>query len=98
MNFSHPVYTTSPHFCFCDTPPMALRDQDREFRHPFVWKLNEKFVQSFHNYFYRYVTRRLGAGYVLFLNYGYEEDPPMGVPLSASDEPNRFSIQLYHRT
>ena len=77
---------------------MALRDQDREFRHPFVWKLNEKFVQSFQNYFYRYVTRRLGADDVLFLNYGYEEDPPMGVPLSASDEPNRFSIQLYHRT
>src|SRR6476660_7987770 len=77
---------------------MALRDQDREFSHPFVWKLNEKFVQSFQNYFYRYVTRRLGADDVLFLNYGYEEDPPIGVPLSASDEPNRFSIQLYHRT
>ena len=77
---------------------MALRDQDREFRHPVVWKLNEKFVQSFQNYFYRYVTRRLGADDVLFLNYGYEEDPPMGVPLSAADEPNRFSIQLYQRT
>ena len=77
---------------------MALRDQDREFRHPFVWKLNEKFVQSFQNYFYRYVTRRLGADDVLFLNYGYEEDPPMALPLAASDEPNRFSIQLYHRT
>ena len=35
---------------------------------------------------------------VLFLNLGYEEDPPMALPLSASDEPNRFRIQLYHGT
>jgi ubiquinone/menaquinone biosynthesis C-methylase UbiE len=34
----------------------------------------------------------------MFLNYGYEEDPAMDVPLSAADEPNRFPIQLYHRT
>jgi ubiquinone/menaquinone biosynthesis C-methylase UbiE len=35
---------------------------------------------------------------VLFLNYGYEEDPPMALPLEASDEPDRYPIQLYHRT
>jgi ubiquinone/menaquinone biosynthesis C-methylase UbiE len=35
---------------------------------------------------------------VVFLNDGYEEDPPMAVPLSESDEPNRYPIQLYHRT
>jgi ubiquinone/menaquinone biosynthesis C-methylase UbiE len=35
---------------------------------------------------------------VLFLNYGYEEDPPMALPLAASDEPDRFPIQLYQRT
>jgi ubiquinone/menaquinone biosynthesis C-methylase UbiE len=35
---------------------------------------------------------------VLFLGLGYEEDPPMALPLAASDEPNRFFIQLYHRT
>ncbi|MGH3563409.1 MAG: phthiotriol/phenolphthiotriol dimycocerosates methyltransferase, partial [Mycobacterium sp.] len=32
------------------------------------------------------------------LNWGYEEDPPMGLPLDESDEPNRYSIQLYHKT
>ncbi|KKC04825.1 SAM-dependent methyltransferase [Mycobacterium nebraskense] len=55
----------------------------------------EYFYQKF---LYRYLTRRLAADDVLFINYGYEEDPPMGVPLSPSDEPNRFFIQLYHRT
>lgn len=35
---------------------------------------------------------------MLFLNYGYEEDPPMALPLAISDEPDRFPIQLYHRT
>jgi hypothetical protein len=46
---------------------------------------------------YPFLTRRLDAQEVTFLNYGYEEDPPMGVPLEASDEPNRYGIQLYHR-
>src|SRR5262249_23003172 len=31
-----------------------------------------------------------------FLNYAYEEEPPMGVPLERGDEPNRACIQLYH--
>lgn len=43
-------------------------------------------------------TRLLGDDDWLFFNYGYEEDPPMAVPLAASDEPHRFFIQLYHRT
>jgi SAM-dependent methyltransferase len=47
---------------------------------------------------YPYLTRRLDAEEVTFLNYGYEEDPPLGIPLDASDEPNRYSIQLYHQT
>lgn len=47
---------------------------------------------------YPALTRRLSADDVLFLNLGYEEDPPMGLPLVAADEPNRFYIQLYHRT
>jgi ubiquinone/menaquinone biosynthesis C-methylase UbiE len=47
---------------------------------------------------YPALTRRLAADDVLFLNLGYEEDPPMGLPLAASDEPNRFYIQLNHRT
>ena len=58
---------------------------------PFVLKLVGKYV-------YPFFTRLLGADELLFLNLGYEEDPPMALPLAASDEPNRFSIQLYHRT
>ena len=52
----------------------------------------------FATYFYPNVTRLYRANDVVFFNYGYEEDPPMSVPLAASDEPNRYSIQLYHRT
>jgi hypothetical protein len=40
----------------------------------------------------------LSADEMLFLSYGYEEDPPMALPLAATDEPNRFCIELYHRT
>jgi ubiquinone/menaquinone biosynthesis C-methylase UbiE len=43
-------------------------------------------------------TRMFGTDDVVFLNIGYEEDPPMALPLAESDEPNRFYIQLYHRT
>ncbi len=42
-------------------------------------------------------TRQAGDD-VVFFNFGYEEYPPMGLPLSASDEPNRYCIQLYHVT
>lgn len=49
-------------------------------------------------YWYPFLTRRWDAEDVVLLNYGYEEDPPMGLPLAASDEPNRSCIQLYHRT
>jgi len=46
---------------------------------------------------YPFLTRRLRGQEVLFLNYAYEEDPPMGIPLQAEDEPNRACIQLYHQ-
>lgn len=50
-------------------------------------------------YWYPMMTRRLGQqDDVVFLNWGYEEDPPLGLPLDESDEPNRYSIQLYHQT
>jgi ubiquinone/menaquinone biosynthesis C-methylase UbiE len=50
-------------------------------------------------YWYPFMTRRLvGQEDIVFLNWGYEEDPPMGLPLEESDEPNRYSIQLYHQT
>jgi SAM-dependent methyltransferase len=45
---------------------------------------------------YPFLTRRLHGEEVLFLNYAYEEEPPMGIPLVPGDEPNRACIQLYH--
>jgi ubiquinone/menaquinone biosynthesis C-methylase UbiE len=45
---------------------------------------------------YPFLTRRLRDEDILFLNYAFETDPPMGVPLAAEDEPNRACIQLYH--
>lgn len=47
--------------------------------------------------FYRIQTRMIAADDVVFLNVGYEEDPPMALPLAKPDEPNRYHIQLYHR-
>ncbi|HEU4363165.1 MAG TPA: class I SAM-dependent methyltransferase [Mycobacterium sp.] len=44
-----------------------------------------------------YLTHRVGDD-VLFLNWAYQEDPPMDLPLDAADEPNRGPIQLYCRT
>lgn len=50
-------------------------------------------------YWYPFMTKRLvGQEDVVFLNWGYEEDPAMGIPLDEADEPNRNSIQLYHQT
>lgn len=43
-------------------------------------------------------TRLVSDDDWLFLNFGYEEDPPMALPLADSDEPNRFFIQQYHST
>jgi fatty-acid O-methyltransferase len=65
--------------------------------HPILSKLGQKGQQSIQRYIFPYLTRSLGADDVVFLNFGYEEDPPMAVPLDASDEPDRFYIQLYHR-
>lgn len=45
---------------------------------------------------YPYLTRRLRDEGVLFLNYAFETDPPMNLPLPAADEANRPCIQLYH--
>jgi ubiquinone/menaquinone biosynthesis C-methylase UbiE len=49
-------------------------------------------------YGYPLATRLLRTDDLVFLNFGYEEDPPMALPLAASDEPNRFCIQQYHVT
>jgi ubiquinone/menaquinone biosynthesis C-methylase UbiE len=60
-------------------------------------RLSKKLISK---YWYPFLSRRLGLHEedVVFLNYGYEEDPPMGLSLDESDERNRFSIQLYHQT
>src|SRR5215469_16221486 len=42
-------------------------------------------------------TRQIGDD-VVFFNFGYEEDPAMGLPLAPSDEPDRYCIQLYQVT
>jgi SAM-dependent methyltransferase len=64
----------------------------------FVGMTHRRFGKLISSYGYRLLTRRLGDDEVLFLNWGYEEDPPMGIPLEESDEVDRYSIQLYHRT
>ncbi len=65
-------------------------------------RLSKRWVSApswkfFAEYWFRYLTRTSGDDLV-FINSGYEEDPPMALPLEACDEPNRFFIQLYHRT
>lgn len=50
-----------------------------------IWKL-----------WYPFLTRRLHREEVLFLNYAFETEPPVGLPLDPADEPNRACIQLYH--
>jgi SAM-dependent methyltransferase len=49
-------------------------------------------------YWYPLMTRGLGTDEIVFINWAYEEDPPMDLPLEPSDEPNRVHINLYHRT
>jgi len=50
-----------------------------------IWKL-----------WYPFLTRRLVDEEVLFLNYAFETEPPVGLALEPADEPNRACIQLYH--
>lgn len=59
----------------------------------FWWRVGQGMQKSF----YAYVSRRADDD-VLFMNWAYEEDPPMRLSLSADDEPNRYPIQLYHAT
>lgn len=45
---------------------------------------------------YPFLTRRLRGEEVLFLNYAFETEPPIGLRLESVDEVNRGCIQLYH--
>src|SRR5262245_34323837 len=61
---------------------------------PLAFRLSAKFI-------YPLATRWMEGddiSDIAFFNFGYEEEPAMDVPLQAVDEPNRASIQLYHRT
>ena len=84
----------------CHTAPVALQRTPIE---SLIDRLNRnsiflKLLNLRFKYGYRFLSRLLLKDDVLFLNYGYEEDPPLALPLVASDEPDRFPIQLYHRT
>lgn len=74
-----------------ETLPVAFAF--RRFRtqsNPLVAKITTKYLLPLG-------TRQVGDD-VVFFNFGYEEDPPMALPLEPSDEPNRYCIQLYHVT
>lgn len=45
---------------------------------------------------YPFLTRRLQGDGVVFLNYAFETEPPMGIALTVEDEMDRACIQLYH--
>jgi len=74
-------------------PPIRTNPTSLAYRlafHPLVMK-------GVARVFYPLFTQRLDAAEVLFLNDGYEEDPPMGLSLAEADQPYRYPIQLYHR-
>jgi ubiquinone/menaquinone biosynthesis C-methylase UbiE len=60
---------------------------------PFPW-----LKVAMNKYWYPLISRRWENEDIVFINWGYEEDPPLGLPLAPEDEPNRYCIQLYHRT
>lgn len=85
---SHP---TSEILCeepvLATSPALKRRKQRKDRRtHPIV-----------NRYWYRLNSRYFSNDDTVFLNWGYEEDPPMALPLTEADEPNRYFIQLYHR-
>lgn len=63
---------------------------EKVFHNSLVIRVNQR-------YFYPLVTKRFAQDDVIFLNWAYDEKPPMELPLSAADEPHRASIQLYHQ-
>jgi ubiquinone/menaquinone biosynthesis C-methylase UbiE len=58
---------------------------------------HRRFGKIVGKYGYSLITKRLGTDEVLFLNWGYDEDPPMDLQLEPADEIDRYCIQLYHR-
>jgi ubiquinone/menaquinone biosynthesis C-methylase UbiE len=74
----------------CKTLPVSVFTRFRLQSHPLIGKLATKYALPLG-------TRQVGND-VVFFNFGYEEDPPMGLPLEPPDERNRYCIQLYHVT
>ena len=72
----------------CDTLRVATRFRLQS--NPLIGKIATKYLLPLG-------TRQVGDD-VVFFNFGYEEDPPMALPLEESDERNRYCIQLYHVT
>ena len=62
-----------------------------------IGEARRKLYRGLNRRLYPYLSRR-AADDAVFLNWSYEEDPPMALPLDAADEPNRYPIQLYHST
>jgi ubiquinone/menaquinone biosynthesis C-methylase UbiE len=69
---------------------LATKYSDEWVFSPLLVTLSTKFV-------YPLATRLMGDD-VVFMDWAYEEDPAMALPLAESDEPNRAHINLYHRT
>src|SRR5947209_20385527 len=95
-----PVGSPPPRTCHTSAMATANRLTRRPLVHrlvinPFVFRL---IFTSFATTRFASQTKLLGGDDWLFFNYGYEEDPPMGIPLAEADEPHRYFIQLYHRT
>jgi ubiquinone/menaquinone biosynthesis C-methylase UbiE len=72
----------------CDTLRVVTRFRLQS--NPLIGKIATKYLLPLG-------TRQVGDD-VVFFNFGYEEDPPMALPLEESDERNRYCIQLYHVT
>ncbi len=53
------------------------------------------FRESLFRIWYWYVNKVDKNAQVLFMNYGFS-DKDQNIPMSEQDEPNRYSIQLYH--
>ncbi|OBK79195.1 phthiotriol/phenolphthiotriol dimycocerosates methyltransferase [Mycobacterium sp. 1274761.0] len=70
-----------------NSPPLADR--------LWVTPVGRKVGQVVNNWFYTWLHRSVDDD-VLFMNWCYEEDPPMEIPLSDGDELDRYAIQLYH--
>jgi ubiquinone/menaquinone biosynthesis C-methylase UbiE len=73
--------------------PRTLRNRVSDDALTVVHRVGERFQSNVYP-----LLTRLSGDELLLINNGYEEDPPLAVPLEPSDEPSRFCIQLYHQT